>query len=119
LPLASVYKRAANLGFFSPEIVEETALGHLVKKSPIDKIIGLDLLGTRIDLRDVIQHCLKSLRPDRQPRLQGFDLGVITGLENFTVLNPQLFAQDFKRNSLSVCRIFAASVIMRINRPST
>ena len=98
-----VYNRAVNLRLFSPELVEKTALGHLVKKSPINEIIGLDLFGTGIDLCDVIQDRLKSLRPDRQPRLQGFDFCVVTGFEDLTVVNPQLFAQDFEGKVFVAC----------------
>ena len=47
------------LRFFSPELAKETALGHFVKKSPVNEVFGLHLLGPRIDLRDVIHHRLK------------------------------------------------------------
>jgi hypothetical protein len=41
---------------FLPKLVKETALGHFVEESPVDEILGLDLLGPGIDLGDVIEN---------------------------------------------------------------
>ena len=46
--------KPGRLRFFSPQLVEETALGHFVEEAPVDKIFWLDFLGPGIDLRDVI-----------------------------------------------------------------
>ena len=45
---------ASNLRFFSPQLVEETALGHFFEEAPVDEFFGLDFLSPGISLRDVI-----------------------------------------------------------------
>src|SRR5712692_28692 len=82
-----------SLFFCRPEIVKKAALFHLVEIASIDQLLRLDLFGSRIELRHLVKNRLKSFDFNDHPRFQGFDLRVVSGIQNGPIGYLEIFSQ--------------------------
>src|SRR5215204_4423072 len=80
----------------APQVIEKTAFLHLVEIAPVDQLRRLDFLRAWISDSELVEDGLQRVRAHVESRLHRFDFVIVRGLENLSVVEPQVFCQDLK-----------------------
>src|SRR5688572_32239537 len=81
--------------FSRPEFIKKTAFLQPVNIAPVDEVLRPDFFCPRVDSCGLIEDSLKSFRLKFQPWLHDLDFLFVRGVEDFSIADAQLLAQDF------------------------